>query len=193
MASRRSPLLLALLLLAAPWALAQKTQPYEGFLCCTLLNDGGWISDLAYDNGYMKIVPAGTPVKFKSFGRWRMILDIKGEEVGLGNDYSRTIDMDTFAQMYVPTQDPRLKMQAWPARIQEAILARKLMRGMTREQVIMAHGYPSTSYNPDPNAPLWTYRHSNGDYQVFWTEDGRVDRVFGPADVRIRVFREVRE
>lgn len=189
MARRRSLLLLPLLLLAAPWAQAQKTQPYEGFLCCSLLNDGGWISDLAYDNGYMKIVPAGTPVKFKNFGRWRMIVEINGQEVGLGNDYSRTIDMDTFAQMYVPTQDPKLRMQAWPERIREAIVQRKVMKGMTREQVIMALGHPSTSYNPDPKAPVWNYRHSIGDYQVFWTEDGRVDMMFGPPDVRMKVFR----
>jgi hypothetical protein len=188
MARRRSPLLLSLLL-AAPWALAQKTQPYEGFLCCSLLNDGGWISDLAYDNGYMKIVPAGTPVKFKNFGRWRMYVEINGQEVGLGNDYSRTIDMDTFAQMYVPTVDPKIRMQAWPERIREAILQRKVMKGMTREQVIMALGHPSTSYNPDPKAPVWNYRHSIGDYQVFWTEDGRVDMMFGPPDVRMKVFR----
>ena len=172
----------------AAWA--QKTQPYDGFLCCSLLSDGSWISDQAYDDGYKKVVPAGTPVKFTGFGRWRMYVEIDGKKLGLGNDYSRTIDMDEFAARYVLVQDPKAKMQQWPARVREAVLARKVMRGMTREQVAMALGHPSTSSNPDPKQPLWNYRHRMGDYQIFWTDDGRVDQVFGPAEVRAKVFAE---
>ena len=175
--------------LAAP-AWAQKTQPYEGYLCCSLLSDGSWISDLAYDDGYKKVVPAGTPVKFKSFGRWRMYVEIDGKEVGLGNDYSRTMDMDEFAKLYVPVQDPKARLHGYAPRVRDAILNRKVLKGMTREQVIMSQGYPSTSYNPDRSKPLWTYRHSIGDYQVFWTDDGRVDLVFGPPEVRAKVFVE---
>ena len=171
-------------------ARAQKTQPYDGYLCCSLLSDGSWISDQAYDDGYKKVVPAGTPVKFTGFGRWRMYIEIDGKKLGLGNDYSRTIDMDEFAARYVLVQDPKAKMQQWPARVREAVLARKVMRGMTREQVAMALGHPSTSSNPDPKQPLWNYRHRMGDYQIFWTEDGRVDQVFGPAEVRAKVFAE---
>jgi len=177
--------------LSAPAAaLAQETQPYEGFLCCSLLSDGSWISDLAYEDGYKKIVPAGTPVKFTSFGRWRMYLEIDGKQVGLGNDYSRTMTMDQFAKLYVPTQDPKLRLQAWPAKVREAVVNRKVMRGMTREQVIMSLGYPSTSYNPDTSKPLWQYRYRAGDFQVFWTDDGKVDLVFGPPEVRSKVFIE---
>lgn len=171
-------------------ALAQNTKPYEGFLCCSLLSDGSWISDLAYDDGHKKIVPAGTPVKFKSYGRWRMYVEIGGKEVGLGNDYSRTMTMDEFAAKYVPTQDPGIKMQAWPAKVREAIVARKVLRGMTREQVVMALGYPSTSYTPDMAKPLWYYRHRIGDYQIFWTDDGKVDLLFGAPEVRAKVFIE---
>mgnify|MGYP001601093397 FL=1 len=177
--------------LAAPAAaVAQTTQPYEGFLCCSLLSNGSWISDLAYDDGSQKIVPAGTPVKFTSFGRWRMYLEIDGKQVGLGNDYSRTMTLDEFAKLYVPTQDPKVRMQAWPAKVREAVLNRKVMRGMTREQVSMSLGHPSTSYNPDLTKPLWQYRYRAGDFQVFWTDDGKVDLVFGPPEVRKRVFVE---
>ncbi|MCW5637054.1 MAG: hypothetical protein KIT17_27235 [Rubrivivax sp.] len=184
---------LARLLAVAAFALpaaapAQNTQPYDGFLCCSLLaSSRDWISDLSYDDGYAKIIPAGTPVKFKSFGRWRMYVEIGGKEYGLGNDYSRTIDMDTFAKMYVPKEDPRPKIESWPPHVREAVAKRKILRGMTREQVIAAHGYPTTSYNADPKAPLWNYSHSLGQYQVFWTEDGRVDQLFGPAEVRKKV------
>ncbi|MBI5716228.1 MAG: hypothetical protein HZC37_00890 [Burkholderiales bacterium] len=189
---RTSPIVVAALAaLAAPAAaVAQTRQPYEGFLCCSLLSNGSWISDLAYDDGSQKIVPAGTPVKFTSFGRWRMYLEIDGKQVGLGNDYSRTMTMDVFARLYVPTEDPKVKMQAWSPKVREAILSRKVMRGMTREQVTMALGHPSTSYNPDLSKPLWQYRYRAGDFQVFWTDDGKVDLVFGPPEVRSKVFVE---
>lgn len=170
--------------------LAQETKPYEGFLCCSLLSDGSWISDLAYEDGHKKIVPAGTPVKFNRFGRWRMLVEIDGKPVGIGNDYSRTMTMDQFAQLYVPTQDPKVRLQAWPPKVREAILNRKVLRGMTREQVIMSLGYPSTSYTPDMTKPLWQYRYRAGDFQVFWTDDGKVDLVFGPPEVRSKVFVE---
>lgn len=185
-----SPTLAVLAVLAAAPAWAQETKPYEGFLCCSLLSDGSWISDLAYDDGYKKIVPAGTPVKFTSFGRWRMYLEIDGKQIGLGNDYSRTMTMDEFAKLYVPTTDPKVRMQSFSPKVREAILNRKVMKGMTREQVVMSLGHPSTSYNPDLSKPLWQYRYRAGDFQVFWTDDGRVDLVFGPPEVRAKVFVE---
>lgn len=185
-----SPPIIAVMLAAPAAVLAQETKPYEGFLCCSLLTDGSWISDLAYDDGYKKIVPAGTPVKFTGFGRWRLLVEIDGKAAGIGNDYSRTMTMDQFAKLYVPTQDPKARMQAWPAKVREAILNRKVTRGMTREQVTMALGHPSTSYNPDASKPLWQYRYRAGDFQVFWTDDGKVDLVFGPPEVRAKVFIE---
>jgi len=184
------PVALALAVLAAAPATAQETKPYEGFLCCSLLSDGSWISDLAYDDGYKKIVPAGTPVKFTGFGRWRMYVEIEGKQLGLGNDYSRTMTMDEFAKLYVPTADPKVRMQSFPPKVREAILNRKVMKGMTREQVVMSLGHPSTSYNPDLSKPLWQYRYRAGDFQVFWTDDGKVDLVFGPPEVRSKVFVE---
>ena len=182
---------LALLVTAAPApAQAQKMQPYEGFLCCSMLNYRGWISDQNYDDGTQKIVPAGTPVKFTGFGRWRLQVEIGGAKVEIGNQYSRTMSMDEFALRYVAKEDPSLRMQAWPTRVREAILARKVMRGMTHEQVIMALGYPVTSYTPDLSKPLWVYNFRAGDFQVFWTDDGRLDRLFGVPESRAKVFIE---
>jgi len=54
----------------------------------------------------------------------------------------------------------------------------------------MSLGHPSTSYNADLTKPLWQYRYRAGDFQVFWTDDGKVDLVFGPPEVRAKVFVE---
>ncbi len=193
LAATAAPLMLALTLaaLAAPApASAQNTKPYEGYLCCSMLSDGSWISDLNYEDGSKKIVPVGTLVKFTGFGRWRLLVEIDGKPIGIGNDYSRTMSMDEFAALYVPAQDPKAKLQSYPPKVREAILGRKVMRGMTREQVVMALGHPVTSYNPDTTKPLWHYRFRAGDFQVFWAEDGRVDRLFGAPEVRAKVFVE---
>ena len=181
---------LTMVLLLPQAALAQKTQPYEGFLCCSMLVYRGWIDDQNYDDGHKQIVPAGTPLKFTGFGRWRLQVEIDGKKQEIGNQYSRTMSMDEFAAKYVTTQDPKLKMQTWAPKVREAVLNRKLLRGMTREQVVMALGYPPTSYTPDMDKPLWHYQFRAGEFQVFWTDDGRVDRLFGPPEARARVFVE---
>jgi len=183
--------LLAVTLLTLPLpARAQKTQPYEGFLCCSMLSDGSWISDLNYEDGRKKIVPAGTPVKFTGFGRWRLLVEIDGQRLGIGNDYSRTIDMDTFAAMYVPRENPAARLQSFAPKVREAIFARKVMKGMSREQVVMALGHPATSSTPDPGKHLWTYRYRAGDFQVFFTDDWKVDVLFGAPAARALVWVE---
>ena len=171
-------------------AQAQKTQPYDGFLCCSMLVSGTWIDDQNYEDGYKKIVPAGTPVKFTGFGRWRLQVLVEGKKLEIGNWYSRTISMDDFALRYVPTQDPNVKLQAWGPKVREAILARKIRSGMTREQVIMALGYPTTDKTPDMAAVVWHYSFRAGDFQIFWTDDGKVDRLFGVPEARAKVFIE---
>jgi hypothetical protein len=90
--------------------------------------------------------------------------------------------------MVVLAEDPRPRLQSYPAKVRDAILARKVTRGMTREQVIMALGYPSTSYTPDMQQPLWSYPTRAGEFQIFWGADGLVDNVFGNPDVRAKVL-----
>ncbi|MBL8323679.1 MAG: hypothetical protein JNJ89_01850 [Rubrivivax sp.] len=177
-------------LAAASAAFAQKAAPYDGYLCCSMLSDGSWISDQNYDDGYKKTVPAGTPVKFTGFGRWRLLVEIEGKKLGIGNDYSRTIDMDTFAARYVLKDDPAARLRAMAPKVRDAVLKRKVMRGMTREQVVMALGYPTASYTPDLSKPLWNYQFRSGEFQVFFTDDGRVDLLFGVPESRAKVWLE---
>lgn len=177
--------LLATLTVAAP------AQPLrDGFLCCNMRGDGSWISDINY-LGSKQLVPAGTPVKITGYGRQRVLVDIDGKKQALGNDYSRSLTLEAFALRYVVETDPAKRLETFPPKVREAIKAGRLMRGMTREQVLMAVGYPVASYTPELDAPLWRYWVSrSGEYQVFWGDDGRVDKVFGPPDVRAQVTQE---
>jgi hypothetical protein len=189
--------LTALLVLAAGAVRSTAQQPpepppaptFEGFLCCNMHSDGKWISDINYRGGVLAMIPAGTPVKVTGQGRWRVFVEIGGKAQALGNDYSRTIGLDEFARRLVVAEDPRPKIAAAPPKVREAIQAGKIAKGMTREQVIVAIGHPVTSYNDKIDAPLWRYwLDRSSEYQVFWGDDGRVERLFGSADTRSRVW-----
>ena len=99
--------------------------------------------------------------------------------------------MEDFAQRYRVAADPRGALQAAPPRMREAIQAGKLMLGMTRAQALLAIGYPITSYTANLDAPLWRYwADRSSEFQIFWTDDGRIDKVFGSPEVRARVVAE---
>jgi hypothetical protein len=192
MPNRLALAIAALLLAASGPAAAQKLSfPFEGFLCCNLLNDGGWVNDINYRGSRKQLLPAGTPVKATGLGRSRVQLLVDGKKIAIGNDYSRAIGMDDFARRYILTADPRPVIEGFPPKVREAIAEMKLMRGMTREQVLMSVGYPPAYYTPDLEAPLWRYWADSGsEFQVFWGNDGKVDQVFGPPAVRERVVLE---
>lgn len=63
----------------------------EGFLCCNMLTDGAWITDINYAAAGRKIIPVGTPVKVTGYGRYRAYLEVDGSKQALGNDYSRDL------------------------------------------------------------------------------------------------------
>lgn len=188
-AGRRKAMTLAMAIAACGAASAQAPARVDGFLCCNMLSDGNWISDINYADASKRLIPAGTPVTITGEGRWRLLAVIDGQNLALGNDYSRTLTMEQFQQRYVLPQDPRPRLKAMPPRVREAIQARRIVKGMTREQVLMSIGYPVTSYTEHLDAPLWRYWYSRSEeYQVFWSAKQRVERVFGTPEVRAKVW-----
>jgi hypothetical protein len=179
--TRIRPLLAMAALLAAGAANAQAT--WSGWLCCSLRTDGSWLSDINYDESNKRIVPAGTPVQITGYGRQRVRITIDGKSAAIGNDYSRDLDLETFAKRYVLTEDPAPKLARLPPRMREAIATGKVVKGMTREQARMAVGWPVSSENRDPEAKI--LRHwlgSFAEYQLVFDGAGRlVDITTDPA------------
>ena len=150
----------------------------EGYLCCNLRTDGSWISDINYAEGGKRIISAGTPTKVTGYGRYRVHVEIDGRKQALGNDYSRDIDLESFARRYVVAEDPKAKLAAFPARIREAVTRAQLVPGMTREQVLMAVGYPVSSENPHLDAKVWRFWLSSfAEFQVVFDGNGRVTEI----------------
>ncbi len=179
-------------LAAAAWsgpALAESLP--EGYLCCNMRTDGNWISDINYAEAGKRILAVGTPAKVTGYGRFRALVDVDGGKQAIGNDYSRDIDMTTFAQRYVVAQDPKAKLVAYPKKIQDAITSARVTLGMTREQVLMAVGYPVSSENPNLDAKIWRYwRDSFAEFQVLFDASDRVKEISTDPQTRNLVVME---
>ncbi|MGK6310049.1 hypothetical protein [Variovorax sp. DT-64] len=159
-------------------AAAQDRPTYNGFLCCNLRTDGSWISDSNYAESGKRIIPVGTPAQVTGYGRQRVNVLVDGKKQDIGNDYSRDLDLGTFAKRYVVTEDPAARIAGFPPKIREAIKSARVTKGMTREQVAMAVGYPISSENPNLDAPIWRmWLSSFSEFQVLFDNAGRVRAV----------------
>ena len=182
--------LAAALLMAA--AAAQAQPKLEGYLCCNMRTDGRWISDSNYQESGKSVVPLGTPAKVLDYGRFRVNLQLgDGSQTSkqtLGNDYSRDVTMPDFARRYVVPEDPALKLRDFPRKVQEAIASSRITRGMTREQVLMAVGYPIASETPYLDSKVWKFwLWSFSPYDIYFDDRGNVTDIQTDPDTRLRV------
>jgi hypothetical protein len=191
--------LLALAALAAGFAasppataqfLSKDVDLGEGFLCCNVRTDGkDWISDSNYLEEKSAVLAVGTPLKHDGFGRQRVHVRIDGKRFSLGNDYSRDLKLEDFARRWIVKEDPKAKIAGFPPAIRAAILGFKVAPGMTREQVLMAVGYPMSSENPSLDANEWKFwLHSFSPYTVKFNAAGRVAEVEAEPAVLAQVF-----
>lgn len=170
-------------------AAAQPT--FEGYLCCNMRTDGRWISDSNYAESGKTTIPLGTPVKVTGYGRQRVAVEIDGKSQHLGNDYSRDIALPEFARRYVVADNPALRLSAYPEKFREAIQSSRITPGMSREQVLMALGYPISSETPHLDARVWKYwLWTFSPFDVHFGDDGLVSRVQTDPDTRRRVVKE---
>ncbi|MGC4061622.1 MAG: hypothetical protein QM749_12550 [Aquabacterium sp.] len=131
--------------------------PASGYLCCNMRTDGSWISDSNYAESGKYIIPAGTPVKYLGSGRYRVYIEVEGKKQAIGNDYSRDLSMDAFANRYIVTKDPRPQIALLPPHIRTAIETARVTKGMTRDQVLVAIGYPISNETPHLDSTFWKY------------------------------------
>ena len=88
-------------------------------------------------------------------------------------------------------EDPKAKIARFPPKVQQAIMAAKLSKGMTKEQVLMAVGYPISSENPNLAAPMWRYwLTSFAPFTVMWDAQGRVKDIETDGQTRLLVVQD---
>lgn len=168
-------------------ASATAQELYSGFLCCNYRHDGsGWMSDSNY--GPNPVMSLGATVTMGSYGRYRVNTTMNGARMSIGNDYSRDLSLEQFAKRIIVRQDPRIQLATFPKAVQDAFSSGRILLGMTKEQVLMALGYPITSETPHLDMPTWRYWLSSfEEFSVNWSND-RVANVGGDRGVVAKVL-----
>jgi hypothetical protein len=162
----------------------------EGFLCCNMRSDSnGWISDINYNESGKHVVPLGTPAKMSGYGKNRLSFEtsFSRKSYRLGNDYSRNLDMETFATRYIVREDPSVRFASFPPRIQNAIKTMRITRGMTKDQVLMAIGYPIGNETPilEDSWKYWYWTFSP--FTLHWDDEGRIARIETDPDTLSKI------
>lgn len=162
---------------SAPAPVPPSAQPL--YLCCNIRTETDWLSDGGYLVG--RIIPAGTPVKHLGTSRSVASIEIDGKCFRLSNEFGvRAEPTEVWLKKVLVAQDPNAKLKTSQPAVQNAIKAGKLMRGMTKEQVVMTLGIPPAHTNSSLNAAEWTYMSNRWvRYTVQFDQNGRLRDVTG--------------
>jgi hypothetical protein len=159
----------------------------SGYSCCNFRYDGDYISDGNWLN--LPRIPAGTPVRVIAYGDYLVTVDIGGRSMRLGLDYGRKQSLRAWVQKMVVTEDPKETIETWPAHVRDAIAAGRVALGMSKEQTIVALGYPPAHATPSLDDPQWRYWHTtHGTYLVVWDASGLVKDVVAAPETRRAVL-----
>lgn len=163
-------------------ARAQKiTYLQTGYACCNLRYEGDAIKDSSL--GQLPFVAAGTPIRVKAVDGYVAQVEIDGRPMRLVLEHRESETLQQWLAQIIVADDPRNKLAAFSPTVREAIRAGKLVKGMTREQVIMAVGYPQSSEKLPLDGPHWRYWWSGfSPYYVYWSRD-KVSRIDGQGEV----------
>lgn len=175
--------------ITATTTLRAQTVPDDGYLCCNLRVNGNWASDANAARSGDRVLKAGTKVIGLAYGSAQLDVEIEGQKISVGNDYSRTIPMKEFAARWVVAKDPTPAMQKWTPRIQQAVKAGRIVPGMNRKQVLMSLGWPTASATPNLEDPVWSYTATNGSrYKVVFNPAWLVKAVDADAETKKHVL-----
>jgi len=151
----------------------------DGYTCCNLHYDYDRISDANWSN--LPMIPAGAKIRVVEYGLNRATVEIDGKPIRIGHDYGRDREStETYVRKLIVADDPRAVIATYPPEVRDAIFRGVVIPGMTREQVLIAAGYPPThrTFTLDSNVwHLWASRH--GRYEVHFNSQGTVEKLVG--------------
>ncbi|MBS1143868.1 MAG: hypothetical protein H6R14_1274 [Proteobacteria bacterium] len=152
-----------------------------GYACCNLHYSGDWISDS--NLAQLPFIPVGTPIRVLKIDGYRASIDVDGKAYRLGHDFGRAEETtEQWVNKIVVLDDPKAKIAKFSPAVRGAIEKGQLMKGMTKEQVIMSVGHPQTNENPRLDGPYWRYWWSSfGPYYVYWGK-GSVSKIDGHSE-----------
>jgi hypothetical protein len=156
----------------------------DGYTCCNLHYDADRISDANWRN--LPMIPAGATIRIVNYGFNTAVVEIDGKPIKIAHDYGRDQEsLETYVRKLVAQEDPRARVASYSPEVREAIFRGVVIRGMTREQVLVAVGYPPThrTFTLESNVwHPWASRH--GRYEIHFDSQGTVERIVGDTPAR---------
>lgn len=111
----------------------------KGLPAATCITEDDWISDSSF--GALPFIPAGARIKLKSYGRYRLHVDVDEKPMRIGLDYRRAQEtLVQFAEKLIVSEDPKAKIAKYRAEVREAIRFGQVVVGMTKERTLIAVG-----------------------------------------------------
>ena len=157
-----------------------------GYACCNLRYSGDWVSDQS--SGELPFIPLGTRVLVRSVEGDRAEIEAGEKSYRMGLDYGRKLEKTAeWVDKLVVLQDFSERLAKYPANVRTAIEAGRLLTGMTREQVLMAVGYPSTYDTPKLDATPWKMYWNRTQYLIHWS-GGKVSRIEAAPDLLAKIL-----
>jgi hypothetical protein len=153
----------------------------SGFACCNLRYSGDQLSGSNYAE--LPYIPLGTPVMIRVIDGPRAIVEINGKQMSLRTDPAQTTESAAqWLDKAVLADDPRRRLENLPAGVRLAIQSGRLVKGMTKEQVIMSIGYPHADANKGLDTPSWRYWWSSFEsFYVHWSRD-KLSKIAGHTE-----------
>lgn len=188
------PAIAAGLIFVADRAAGSTDEPeLSGYTCCNFhfSEHTGSISDANWSA--LPMIPAGAPIRTMSYARYSIAVLIDypfySRKMRLDLDYGRQQNLADWARKMIVQDDPKRKMSGWPAPVRDAIRAGRIALGMTKEQVVIALGYPPAHETPTLDSAQWKYWYGRFDtFLVSWDESERVKDVIAEPQVRSAVM-----
>lgn len=153
----------------------------SGFACCNLRYSGDQLSEANY--AQLPFIPLGTPVLIRAIDGAQAIVEVDGRELSLRLDSAQTNENAAqWLDKAVLADDPRRKLESFPAGVRAAIQSGRLVKGMTREQAIMSIGYPQVDDKKGLAAPSWRYWWTSFEsFYVHWLRD-KLKKISGNSE-----------
>lgn len=154
----------------------------SGYACCNLHYNADSISDS--NLAQLPFIAAGTPMTVTKIEGYRAWVNVDGKSLRMGLDHGRLAETtEQWVNKLVVEEDPRPRIARYSPAVRNAIAKGQLLKGMTREQVIVAVGYPQTDENPRLDVSSWRYWWSSfAPYYVYWSKNGTVSKIDGHAE-----------
>ena len=162
---------------AATTAALAQDKP-SGYTCCNFHYDKDWISDANWGN--LPMIPAGAKIRVLDYGWNRASVEIDGKPMRIGHEYGRSEEtLEQFIAKLVVKANPRAKVARAAPRVKGAIDEGKVVARMTKEQVILAVGYPPTHRTRSTDAAVWNYWYSRARRYEVHFKGNTVDSLVG--------------